>query len=126
MNRSIQYQRIASSLSAQLAPGNVSSYQKISKTEGNLFAVLEANDQLGRSVTLLGDVNGDGIQDIAAGALSDDDGGTDRGAVYVIFLDRDGTVIVNEYVNCDWRTWFSHLPEERIQKYVGPAPKRPD
>ena len=90
-----------SSASAQLQPGNVSSFQKISKTQGNLFAVLEANDQLGRSVTLLGDVDGDGIQDIAAGALSDDDGGTDRGAVYVIFLDTDGTVKGQKKIS-DW------------------------
>ena len=90
-----------SAASSQLQPGNISGYQKISKTEGNLFAVLGANDQLGRSVTLLGDVDGDGIQDIAAGALSDDDGGTDRGAVYVMFLERDGTVKGQRKIS-DW------------------------
>jgi len=74
-------------------PGSVSTFQKISKTQGNLFAVLETNDQLGRSVTVLGDVDGDGIQDLAAGALSDDDGGEDQGAVYIMFLNRDGTVL---------------------------------
>ena len=91
----------SSATSAQLQPGNVSAFQKISTTQGNLFAVLEANDQLGRSVTLLGDVDGDGIQDIAAGALSDDDGGTDRGAVYVMFLERDGTVKGQRKIS-DW------------------------
>lgn len=37
-------------------------------------------------------MNGDGIQDIAVGAYADDANGTDAGAVYVLFLNRDGTV----------------------------------
>ena len=39
----------------------------------------------------IGDVDGDGINDIAVGAHRDDDGGSDRGAVYVLFLNGDGT-----------------------------------
>ncbi|MCP4308490.1 MAG: DUF5011 domain-containing protein, partial [bacterium] len=34
----------------------------------------------------MGDVDGDGIVDIAVGAFADDDGGSDRGAVYVLNL----------------------------------------
>ena len=37
-------------------------------------------------------MDGDGVQDIAVGASLDDDGGTDRGSVSVIFMNRDGTV----------------------------------
>jgi hypothetical protein len=33
----------------------------------------------------VGDWNGDGIDDFAVGALRDDDGGTDAGAVYIVF-----------------------------------------
>ncbi len=43
-----------------------------------------ASDYAGRSVVGLGDVSGDGIDDLAVAALNDDDGGTDAGAVYVI------------------------------------------
>ena len=35
----------------------------------------------------LGDLDGDGVSDLAVGAWFDDDGGTDRGAVYILFLD---------------------------------------
>ena len=38
-----------------------------------------------------GDLDGDGIGDIAVGALGDDDGGLNRGAVWVLFLDEDLT-----------------------------------
>ena len=35
----------------------------------------------------LGDLDGDGVGDLAVGALGDDDGGSARGAVWVLFLD---------------------------------------
>lgn len=41
---------------------------------------------------MIGDVNGDGIQDIAVGMPLDDDGSTDRGSVGILFMNRDGTV----------------------------------
>jgi hypothetical protein len=71
--------------------GTVRTYQKISDTQGNFTASLEDNDEFGFSVTALGDLNGDGIGDLAVGAVGDDDGGPGRGAVYVLFLNRDGT-----------------------------------
>jgi hypothetical protein len=47
----------------------------------------------GFSVASVGDLNGDGVTDIAVGALADDTGGTDRGAVHVVFLQEDGSVL---------------------------------
>ena len=38
------------------------------------------------------DSDGDGLPDIAVGARNDDDGGSNRGAVYVLFLNADATV----------------------------------
>ena len=38
------------------------------------------------------DANGDGIGDLVVGAPGDDDGDTDRGALYVLLLNADGTV----------------------------------
>lgn len=49
-------------------------------------------DYFGCSVASLGDMDGDGVTDLAVGAYGDDTGGTDRGAVYVLFLKSDGTV----------------------------------
>ena len=46
----------------------------------------------GYSLTNLGDLDGDGLAELAVGANRDDGGGIDRGAVYVLFLNADGTV----------------------------------
>lgn len=72
--------------------GTVKSHQKISNTSGGFAASLDADDRFGRSVACLGDVNRDGIIDLAVGARDDDDGGTDAGAAYILFLNTDGTV----------------------------------
>lgn len=53
--------------------------------------VLANGDAFGTSIASLGDLNGDGIVDLAVGATADDTGGTDRGAVYIIQLNSDGT-----------------------------------
>jgi hypothetical protein len=70
----------------------VLSHQKISDTEGGFTGVLDTSDYFGESLDFLGDLDGDGVGDLAVGASVDDDGGTDRGAVWVLFLNDDGTV----------------------------------
>ena len=40
----------------------------------------------------IGDLDGDGVVDMIVGAELDDDGGPDRGAIYVLFLLVDGNV----------------------------------
>ena len=72
--------------------GTVAANQKISDTQGNFTGTLDANDQFGVSVAALGDLDGDTIMDLAVGANGDDDGGADRGSVWVLFLNSDGTV----------------------------------
>ncbi len=49
-------------------------------------------DLFGSSVTALGDVDGDGVGDMAVGASGDDTDGAYRGAVYVLRLNTDGTI----------------------------------
>ena len=73
------------------ANGTVDSHQKISGTDGNLIG-LSAGDQFGQGTAALEDVNGDGITDLAVGAVQDPGGGDRRGAAWVLFLDTDGTV----------------------------------
>ncbi len=73
--------------SAQAQPGWVLSHQKISDTQGGFTGTLDDDDRFGISVGSLGDLDRDGAGDLAVGALLDDDGGRQRGAVWVLFLD---------------------------------------
>ena len=70
----------------------VSSHQKISETQGNLGCVLGDVDLFGQSMASLPDLDGDGVRDLAVGSQRDDDGGQDRGAVYILFMNSDGSV----------------------------------
>jgi hypothetical protein len=79
--------------------GTVDIEQKISETEGNFTAALDDNDNFGSAVASLGDLNGDSILDIAVGAPLDDDGGTDRGAVWILFMNADGTVQFSQKIS---------------------------
>ncbi len=74
------------------ANGTVQSQAKISDTAGGLAATLDDEDSFGFATASLGDLDGDSVTDLAVGAAGDDDGGTDRGAVYILFLNADGTV----------------------------------
>jgi FG-GAP repeat protein/VCBS repeat protein len=81
---------VASAPAAQV--GTVKAEQLIAQGAGGFFGSLEAGNEFGASVAALGDLDGDGIHDIAVGATSDDDGGGDQGAVWIFFLNTDGTV----------------------------------
>jgi len=72
--------------------GTVKSHQKISDTEGGFGGTLDDSDLFGYSVVALDDIDGDGVRDLAVGAVSDDDGGTDFGAIWILFLNPNGTV----------------------------------
>ena len=73
------------------ANGTVKSSQKIASGVGGGPA-LATGDRFGSSLASLGDLDGDGIGDLAVGAISDDTGGNYRGAVHVLFLNSNGTV----------------------------------
>ena len=73
------------------ASGTVKSSTKIaSATNGG--PSLANGDSFGRSVANLGDLDGDGVADLAVGAFRDNTGGNDRGAVHILFLNANGTV----------------------------------
>lgn len=72
--------------------GRVGSRQKISQTAGRLDGSLGADDNFGAALTGIGDLDGDGIPDLAVGAPGGDDGGPDRGEVWILFLDVEGKV----------------------------------
>lgn len=72
--------------------GEVKKFSKISSTLSGFNADIDNNDRFGRSVAGPGDLDGDGVEDLLVGAINDDDGGTDRGAVWILYLESDGSV----------------------------------
>ena len=67
--------------------GTVKSHRKISSTQGGFTGTLDDFDGFGADVATLGDLSGDGVGDLAVAAQGDDDGGTNPGAVWILFLD---------------------------------------
>ena len=47
----------------------------------------------------ISDLNGDKVTDLAVGVTRDDDGGMDTGAVYILFLNSDGTVKTHQKIS---------------------------
>ncbi len=83
------------------ADGQVTGWQKISATEGGFTGALGNNDAFGTAVAGLGDLNGDGIPDLAVGAPTDDDLCCEDGAVWILFLATDGTVISHKKITAE-------------------------
>jgi hypothetical protein len=81
------------------ADGSVRAQAKLGALAG---VPVGAVDRLGASIALVGDVDGDGVPDLAAGALLDDDGGSNAGAVWVLFLARDGALKGTAKISMHW------------------------
>lgn len=79
--------------------GRVDVETRISDTEGDFSGGLNDGDAFGGAVAGIGDLDGDGFRDLAVGAPLDDDGGTDKGAVWILFLKDDGTVRLQQKIS---------------------------
>jgi len=79
--------------------GTVRAHQKISGDAGFLRGILNAGNDFGRSLANIGDLNRDGVPDLAVGSPGDDDGGLDRGAIWVLFMNINGTVKGEEKIS---------------------------
>lgn len=62
---------------------DVSIQQKITENVGGFSASLDLGDEFGYATEAIGDLNGDGINDLAVSARQDDDVENDRGAVCI-------------------------------------------
>ena len=60
--------------------------QKISAVSGGFDGNLDSGDRFGSAVADPGDLEADGVRDLAVGAPFDDDAGKDRGAVWMLFI----------------------------------------
>ena len=94
----------ASSLLFQLpseafaADGDVSSTVAIASDTTN-GPSLASGDRFGTSIANIGDLDGDGVNDLAVGAPNDDEGGDNRGAVHIMFMNTDGSVDSTAEIN---------------------------
>ena len=68
--------------------GTVKSSVDISSNKNGFNSILKSGDYFGSSVIGLGDLDKDGVNDLAVGAMFSASGG----AVYILFLKQDGTV----------------------------------
>lgn len=73
--------------------GTVISYQKISSTSGSFDGKLIKWGMFGCSLANIGDINDDGINDLAVGERAASDAGNEAGAVWIMYMDKDGTII---------------------------------
>ena len=78
--------------------GTVKSWQKVSETEGGFGGALENVESFGRSIAPIGDLNGDGVTDLAVGAAADGLTGTGQGGVWILFMNTDGTVAADRLI----------------------------
>ncbi len=72
--------------------GTVKSFTEIA-SDLNGGPTLTNSDQFGSSIAAIGDLNGDGLSDIAVGVPFDDTAFTNGGAIYTLFLSSTGTVV---------------------------------
>ena len=79
--------------------GTVKSETKISSTAGGFVGPLADVDRFGTALAAPGDLEGDGIVELVVGAPGDDDGGQDRGALWILSLDSDGTLLAERRIS---------------------------
>jgi hypothetical protein len=82
------------------ANGSVKNNTKISDGLNGFTPVgLDAGDQFGSSIANIGDLDNDGVIDIVVGAPSDENLESSEGAVYILFLNTDGSVKNNTKIS---------------------------
>lgn len=80
--------------------GSIDSTVEINESTAN-GPTLSDEDYYGLAIAAIGDLNGDGVQDLAVGAPEDDSGGSTRGAVHIHFMNTDGSVDSTVEINSD-------------------------
>jgi hypothetical protein len=81
--------------------GKVDAWQKLANNTGGFDGNLDADDHFGAAVAGIGDIDKNGVPDLAVGVPGDDKGGTDRGGVWILFLDVDGKILQQQKIAYD-------------------------
>ncbi|VAX01085.1 hypothetical protein MNBD_GAMMA21-1840 [hydrothermal vent metagenome] len=66
--------------------GKVLSFTKISDLSGGFNGTLVDDDQFGYALTSIGDLDGDGFEDLVVTASGDEGNGVDRGTLWILFI----------------------------------------
>jgi hypothetical protein len=90
---------LASIVAAVAAPGEVLAEQKINELDGGFTGELDGLDLFGIAVASPGDLDGDGLPELVVGARGDDDGNVASGAIWILFLNADGTVRAHQKIS---------------------------
>ncbi len=72
--------------------GTVKNHSRIASNVGGFVHTITTNQHFSRSIANIGDIDGDGVVDIAVGNDLDGDGGINKGSVYILHLNSNGTV----------------------------------
>ena len=60
---------------------------------------LQNHDFFGHASAAVGDIDGDGIEDVAVSASGSDDGGTNTGSLWVLLMNSNGTVRASQEIS---------------------------
>jgi len=94
--------------------GSATDATPIGEGHAGFAGLIAEGDRFGASLAGLGDLDGDGVPDLAVGAPGDDHGEMDAGAIWLLFLHADGTVKNQKKLTRDAERLI-HQPGEGFQ-----------